>query len=87
MMRDSDGHMLTRGQWDGIFVLVVIALFVVIALAGCSSKPTGVDVHDWCLNDHFLCKSHADTPATQAEIDQHNTGYVTACPKQPHECK
>lgn len=74
-------------NWTGPLLLAAIIIGIIIIMSACASHATGTDTRDWCSLDHFMCKSHADTPATQAEVDQHNTGYVTACPKQPQECK
>lgn len=53
-------------------------------LSGCKTQ---VIATDWCLNDRWICASHADTTETLMEIVTHNAGYAAACPAQPHVCK
>lgn len=57
-----------------------------LTLSGCADKVSATS-HDWCLNDRWMCASHADTQATVAQIVSHNAGYGAACPKQPQACK
>ena len=57
-------------------------------LATCSACTTiQPATKDWCINDKWMCWSHKDTADTIGQIDEHNAGYLAACPLQPHTCK